>query len=271
VLTEALLTLETLRRQLWPEVLAAANGGQPIIAAQLAAPFSVLDSSRGEVERLRTRAIAFHLDLARAAAPRALAARLQRLLAAQAGGPPEPPLKGEPGRWSTARWGCAWTEPALPTPFNDVELRLIATCRKGASAKRAQPEPGALATFELEKSLEQELVEGSVSATCGGRTFRKSFSVRALLFDASDTGRAEALVDELRALVAGAERDCRELRAQQARTACDELSTLSPADAEQRYAEAFAATGRWEPCFVEHFTRRYGVPPPMTAKNDATN
>jgi hypothetical protein len=271
VLTEALLTLETLRRQLWPEVLAAKDGGQPLLAAQLAAPFAVLDSSREEVGRLRTQGIAFHLELARGAAPRALAARLHRLVAARAGGPAEPPLQGEPGHWSTARWGCAWTAPSLPTPFQDVELRLLATCRKAAAAKRPRPEPGALSTFELEKSLEQELVEGSVSATCAGRTFRKPFSVRALLFDASDTGRAEALLDELRALVAGAERDCRELRAAQARASCDELATLSSADAEQRYAEAFVATGRWEPCFVAHFTRRYGVGPPMPEPAEATD
>lgn len=266
VLTETLLSLETLRRQLWPQIEAASNAQKPALAAQLAEPFVVLDSSRAEVERLRQQAVSFHLGLARQASPHALATRLHRLVAAQLKGPEEPALAGEPGRWAMPRWACTWPQPELPTPFNDVELRLSATCRSRA-AKKPDGEPRHdLATFDLEHALERETISGAITANCAGRQFVFDFSVNELVIDSSDTGRAEALLTELHRVTNLAERECRATWAATARRGCDRLLTDREADVEQRFAEAFVATGQWERCFVEYFTRRYGVPPPVLAK-----
>lgn len=267
VLTETLLSLETLRRQLWPEVEAASRAQKPALAAQLAEPFAVLDSTRAEVERLRQQAISFHLGLSRQASPHALAARLHRLVAAQLKGPEEPALAGEPGRWTTPRWACTWPHPELPTPFNDVELRLGATCRTRAAKKPDTQQPRQdLATFDLEHALERETISGAVTANCAGRQFVFDFSLNELVIDSSDTGRAEALLTELHRVTNLAERECRASWAATARKSCERLLTDRDADLEQRFAEAFVATGRWEGCFVEHFTRRYGVPPPVPAR-----
>jgi hypothetical protein len=263
-LTETLLSLETVRRQLWPQVDAELRAQRPALAAQLARPFAVLDSARDDVERVRLQAIAFHLALSRQAGDQLLAARLHRLVAAQLKGPAEPPLTASAGRWATPRWGCSWAMPELPAPFDGVELRLAASCRKQSPAnKRTAAGNQALITFDLERELERETISGTVTATCAGRTFGFDFSLRELVIDASDTGRAEALVTELHRLTNLTQRECAAAWAAQARRGCEQLHADRPVDLEQRFASAFAATGRWEPCFAEHFARRYGVTLPL--------
>jgi hypothetical protein len=260
--TETVLTLETLRRALWPEVEAATAAGLPGRAWALATPFAALDSARSAVEAVRQRAVGAHLEAARACGPRALCARLHRRLAASMGGPEEPPLAPQPGRWERGRWACRRALLALPAAPPATTLRLDATCRRPAPG---QGPPDALRTFELEKELVGHALEGEVRATCAGKVV--SAPLRVLGFvDAAEDRPAEddgsAARQELERLLSRLASDCRRFHDEAARDACEALASSASADVEQRFAEAAVATGRWAPCFVDWFTRRYGVAPP---------
>lgn len=260
--TEAALALETLRRSLWPQVDAALAGGQAGKAWHLAAPFTPLPSARAEVERVRQRAVASHLEAARRCGPRALCARLHRRLAASMGGPDEPPLSSQPGHWERGRWACRRAPLELPPAPAAMTLRLDATCRKPPPQKG---QPDELRTFEWEQQLMGHLLDGEVRATCAGKLTWAAFKVPGFV-DASEDGPADdgsaAARQELERLLPRLVSDCQRLHAEAARAACESVASAQPADVEQRFAEGAVVTGAWTPCFRDWFLRRYGVEPP---------
>jgi hypothetical protein len=257
--TEALVQLEGLRRQQWPR-LEAVRSSQPALAAELATPFLALGSAKGAVTALRADAVRTHLALAQASVSQPGAAQLHRLVAARFGGPAEPPLEPRPGRWSPARWGCAWEQPQLPEPFPGVELKLEATCRE-APVRASTADRGELATFDLEHELSTERVEATLRATCAERTFSFSFTVKGEVFGGS-AGRGERVSAELEQQLLGAQRACEAWRVTQERQDCEAPGGVVGPAPEQRFVERFVLSGRWPACFVDGFTRRYGVPPP---------
>jgi hypothetical protein len=256
-LTEGLVQLETLRRALWPRIEAALPT-QPARAARLAEPFTAIAGARGEVARVRAVAVRAHLELATAAGARVGVARLHRLVAADLGGPSEPALEAVPGRWGTGRWGCTWEQPQLPAPFPGAELRLEAACRQ-QQREAARGPTGELATFELERDLVRETVDGWLRASCGGRTYGFALSLRNQVYDGV-AGRADALRAELEHLVGSARRTCERAREAQVQADCE--GVLTGAAAEQRFVEHFEVLGRWPLCFARAFEERYGVAPP---------
>jgi hypothetical protein len=263
--TEALVQLEGLRRQQWPR-LEAVRATQPALAAELATPFLALGSAQGAVTALRADAVRAHLALARSSAERPGAARLHRLVAARFGGPAEPVLEPRAGRWSPSRWGCTWEAPPLPEPFPGVELKLETTCREG-QARPSTADRGELATFDLEHELSTERVEATLRATCAERTFSFPFTVKGEVFGGS-AGRGERVWAELEQQLFAARRACEAWRVTQERQDCDAPGGVVGPGPEQRFVERFELTGRWPACFVDGFTRRYGVPPPVAAPSE---
>lgn len=256
--TEAALALETLKRSQWAQVTTALDAGLPAKALALALPYEVLESTRAEVEAVRRRAVAAHLELARAAGARALAARLHRRVAATLGGPDEPPLAAQAGRWERGRWACRRRPVALPDAPPAMTLRLDATCRRPRQESAQRDEHR---TFELEKELTGHALEGEVRVTCAGKTMSASLRVLGFRDDGEDADDAEVR-QELERLLPRLTGDCQRLHVEAAQRACADLSTLTAPDVEQRFAEVAVATGAWPECFRAWFVRRYGVPPP---------
>lgn len=245
---EATLSLETLRRAQWPEVEAALSAKLFAKAASLATPFAALETAQREVQRVRSAAVAHHLELARDAKAKALAARLHRRLAMQFGGADEPELSAEPGRWERPRWNCAAPVPELPDAPSAMDLRLAVTCRK-STAEQSGDKRSELQTFDLEKSMERERVDGTLTVTCAGRIATQQFSAPS----------QDQLRHEVEWAVSRAANECQRLHASAAAKDCELLASSLPLELEQRFAEHAVVTGRWEPCFAAWFRARYGV------------
>lgn len=252
-LTEALSTLETLRRQDWPGIEAAAQQGQRGLAAQRASPFLALDRARAEVQRLRDEGQAHHLQRARALAATPAAAWVHAKVAEQLGGPAAPPFP-EKGRWAPARWRCSSPAPErLPALPPGVEATLHATCSQPSrSTDRSE-----LRTFDMD--LGGQRVEGFLVVACADKSNSFSFRVE----EPGVSGFPAAALDaELGKLVGVATKTCREQRDLAALKDCAELKGRSPADTLRRYALHAKATGAWATCFREWLETTEGVAPP---------
>lgn len=301
VRTEALSALETLRRQLWPEVLRAAGGPGCAGAGAAGPPDRGVPADRG--------------------APADLGG------SAEHGVPPDrssrPDCTGQPAR--AARLASPFR--ALPNVRAQVEaLREAARAYHLARAKQLERSPSAA---WLHRALAHELgadepatleakgrwqplrwrckaeplalpelpagVEGTLSVKCGGeapaeqprtdslRTFELESSMRsqrvegslsltcagkAQLFDVrvQEPGLEgfpeEALRQELQRLVERAVTECGRLHALAATRSCAELRRLTPAEVIERFVTHARFTQRWEPCFVEWLEASEGVSPP---------
>lgn len=266
---EARLALETLRRSLWRDVDEALAAGQPARAWLLAQPYEVLGTARASVDAVRAKAVAAHQAQARACGDRALCARLHRLVAASVGGPDEPPLAAQPGRWERGRWACRRPPVTLPDAPKAMTVRLDATCRR---PKTDSPASDEYRTFELEKELTGHVLDGELRATCAGRMPSAHFRVLGFVDEEGAEDDGTAVRQEVERVLPRLVADCQRLHAEAAQRTCEQLATTASADLEQRFAESAVVTGTWASCFEAWFLHRYGVPPPpvtRTAADDA--
>lgn len=265
--------LEASRQALWPEVDEAVRAGRLEQAAVLAEPFLVLSAARREVERLRENAATHQEQLARQAGPHLNAAAFHRQLAARFSGSasswPE-----HPGQWDTTRYQCARPPGALPSA-EGLSLRLVATCKRSKRSPDAvQPTDAKMQTFEAERSLEWENIDGTLFVSCASRVLSFRFNSRDL---AVDTGENEsvlrdepgigaaphsALSLELEKVIKRAVPECKAARAQLVASDCTKMSSSEAVDLEERFTEHALALKAWPTCFVQWLNARVGVAPP---------
>ena len=248
--TEAMTTLETLRRQLWPEVEAAVSGKQPGHAAQLANVLRGLPSLHARVEALRDAAQAHHLARAKALEKFPDAAWLQRRLAQDFGGP-EAPALGSEGTWANHRWRCEGELPELPPLPAGLSGSVMARCEKAPTPRADQPGES-LRTFDLEKEMRGQRVLGTVNLACADRT--NSFAL-----SADDVASVPHEVARMVDLAVGA---CTRIHGFAATRSCTELSSKGPGELITRFVGHARFTHRWEPCFVEWLLATEGTAPP---------
>ncbi|MFZ5446597.1 MAG: hypothetical protein ACOZQL_41805 [Myxococcota bacterium] len=246
--SDALSMLQTLERQLWPEVDAALLARHPGRAAQLANAFRGLPARRDEVARLREAALAHHLARATELASSPAAAWLHRKLAEGFGGPPTPDLDTR-GRWEPLRWRCKADQPTLPALPGGLSAILSVRCDE---PPKRDARPDALRTFELEREMSGQRVRGSLTVACADRT--NLFTVQA-----EDLATLPA---ELSRLVDTAVGACARIHTFAATRSCAELRRLTPAAVIERFVGHQRFTHRWEPCFVEWMLANEGVSPP---------
>lgn len=255
--TEARTMLETLRNQLWPQVEAAVTAKQPGRAAQLASPFRTLPGVSARVEELRDAAQAHHLSRAKALAASAEAAWLHRRLAEEFGGPEAPPLTNT-GKWARTRWQCKAAQPPFPELSGGLTASLTLRCREPEAAKRSSSDD-AMRTFELEKSLQGQRLDGSLSIACADRVNSYSFRVEEPGIGGFPE---EGLRQELSRLGARAVTDCAHVHETAATRSCTGLRKLDPAAIITRFVDHARFLHRWEPCFIEWLLATEGVSPP---------
>jgi hypothetical protein len=258
VLTEVQVSLETLRRQRWPEVEAALQAQKPALAARLAAPFAVLPQAKADVAAVLKAAVVAHRALAAQRSPQA--AQVHRRLAAVFSGEAPGALTAPAGKWERPTWNCDWALPELPPAFPGAQLRLLGRCSGTKSTAPADRAGEALTTFDLERSMRRERVEGTLVVSCAGRTTSSRFAMDDVLAD-SALGHDDALAAQVQHLVEKARATCRTYAETSARSECTVLDRSSPEALEERFTALFFETGSWAPCFAKWFEERYGVPP----------
>ncbi len=258
VRTEVQVSLETLRRRRWPEVEAALQAHRPALAARIAAPFAALPRAKAEVAAVMDGAASFHRTLASQRPPHA--AQVHRRLAAVFAGQAPAPLAGPPGTWERPKWTCSWPLPELPAPFPGAQLRLLGQCASASTTAPAMQAGDAMTTFDLERSMRKERVEGTLVVNCAGRTTSARFSMDDVLTD-SALGHDDALRAKLSHLVEQAHATCRSFAEASTRSECTVLDTTPPDALEERFTTLFFETGTWAPCFAKWFEERYGVGP----------
>ena len=255
--TDALMMLGTLRNQLWPQVEAAATAQQPGLAAQLAGPFRTLPAVSARVEQLRDAAQAHHLARAKALAASPEAAWLHRRLAEEFGGPEAPPLANS-GKWEHTRWQCKAPMPTFPELAGGLTAVLTLRCREPAPVKKSNGDD-AMRTFELEKSLNGQRLDGSISLTCADRINSYSFRVEEPGIEGFPE---EGLRQDLARIAARAVTDCAHVHESATTRSCTELRKLDPGAIITRFVDHARFLHRWEPCFTEWLVANEGVSPP---------
>lgn len=238
----------------WPEVVALEQRGRVEQAAVRAEPFEVLPTARAQVQRLRRVAFARQFERVAQAGTRRWAAALHRHWAARfeagvAAGWPD-----STGQWDTSRFVCPHPVGPLPSAAG-LQLRLTAKCTRAQRVSDGvQPANPALQTFEAERSLEWENINGTLFASCAGQVFSYRVSSHDLALETQTSalgieGAARsALSIELEKLVKRAAARCRAARAQLVDQACVALSG-EPLDVEERFVEHAVALQQWPPCF----------------------
>lgn len=254
--TEARMMLETLRNQLWPQVEAAVAAKQPGRAAQLASPFRTLPTVRARVEELRDVAQAHHLARAKELNASPEAAWLHRRLAEEFGGPEAPPLANT-GKWERTRWQCKAPMPAFPELAGGLTAILTLRCREPAPVKKSSSDD-AMRTFEMEKSLQGQRLEGSLSMSCADRVNSYTFRVEEPGIEGFPE---EGLRQELSRVAARAVSDCAHVHETAAPRSCSELRKLEAASIITRFVDHARFLHRWEPCFTEWLLASEGVTP----------
>lgn len=246
--TEAMTSLETLRRQQWPQVEAAIAAQHPGRAAQLALPFRALPSATAQVESLRDTAQAHHLARAKALAAFPDAAWLHRKLAEEFGGPTAPPLSGT-GTWSPVRWRCPAEQPTLPPLPKGLDGVLTIKC---SAPQKTQEPKGTETTFELEREMNGQKVTGSLTIACADKVNLNTVTADDLA----------SLPQELARLIDFNVGACTRLHGYAAVRSCTELRKRSDGELITRFVGHAHFTRRWEPCFVEWLEATEGVAPP---------
>lgn len=250
--TEAMLSLERLRAERWPEVESATRAVKLGLAAQLATPFGVLPSVAAQVASLRDRAQAHHLARAKALEATPEAKWLHRALAESFGGPRvelEPPA----GSWQPTRWRCPNEAVPLPTLAPGLNALLAVRCEPAPARPPKSDEPdNFMNTFEMERDLNRKGATGALTVKCAGRTNSYAFA-------AEDR---EAVTRELERLLESAVSTCAEHHRVAAAASCVDVGVLRPAELITRFVEHARFTRRWEPCFSEWLVVTEGVEPP---------
>jgi hypothetical protein len=245
-----------------PAVLAEARSAAgPERAATLAAPLGRLRSARAEVLHWQADAAAHQLAQAEAARARPLASALHRLVAAGFGGPAA--AWPEPLAVDTSRSRCERL-PKLPNVPRGLAARLAVRCTREAR-RPALPE-GNEKTFEEERALKTERIEGDLSLACGGAVTHVRLSVQDVALETGahelgeePSGAATTLLLKVGAALAEAGQACARQHREAQETDCGSLTTLEPAQAEERFAEHALVSGGWAPCFRKWFVARVGV------------
>ncbi len=265
--------LEGSRRALWPDIDEALRAGRLEQAAALAEPFLVLSHARREVEALRENAAKHQAQLAREAGTQQYAAAFHRQLAARFGAPTTA-WPQRPNPWDTSRYQCARPPGALPSA-EGLSLRLVATCKRTKRSPDAvQPADPKMQTFDAERSLEWEHIDGTLFVSCANRVLSFRFNARDLAVDTGENqsvlrdepgiGAApdSALSLELAKVLARAVPECKAARAQLVASDCAKLSSSGALDLEERFTEHALVLKSWPTCFVQWLGARVGVTPP---------
>ena len=256
--TEARMMLETLKTQLWPQVESARAAKQPGRAAQLASLFRTLPSVSVRVEQLRDEAQAHHLARAKAVAASAQSVWLHRRLAEDFGGPEAPPLSAV-GKWESPRWRCKAPMPTLPELPAGLGATLNLRCDEAQPSLRKSNGDDSMRTFELEKSLKGQRLDGNLHVTCANSSSSYALHVE----DAGVEGfPEEALGQELKRVLARSVSDCARLHAVAAPGSCAELKKRGAGEIITRFVDHARFLGRWEPCFEAWLLATEGVAPP---------
>ena len=270
---EARRALEVSRLALWPDIDEASKRGRPEQAAALAEPFMGLPDAKPRVERLREAAAARQTQLVSRAGSRAHAVALHRRLAARFGAP-SAPWPQQTGQWDASHFQCGRSPGALPSA-SGLALRLVASCKRSKrSSEATQPSDPKLQTFEAERSLEWETIDGTLFVSCAGRVLSYRVVSRDLAVDTGENASVlrddpgigaalhSALSVELEKLIKRAVPECRAARAQQAANDCTKMSGVDAFDLEERFTEHALALKAWPSCFVQWLDAQLGVAPP---------
>ena len=148
-------------------------------------------------------------------------------------------------------------------------MRLLATCKKTKrSSDSVQQADPAMKTFENERTLEWEDIEGTLFVSCAGRVLSFRVMSRDLALESGTQGGLgaapqSALGVELQRLIARATPECRAARAAMVERDCASLETSNPFEAEDRFAQHALALQQWPGCFTRWFDQRLGVAPPL--------
>jgi len=265
--------LEESRRALWPDIEEASRRGRIEQAAAMAEPFIALSDAKLEVDRLREAAAAAQLEQASQSGSRAQAAAFHRRLAARFGAS-SVPWPTPAGQWDTSHFQCARPTGALPSAAG-LSLRLVASCKRSKrSSDASQPSDPKLQTFEAERSLEWESIDGTLFVSCAGRVLSYRVSSRDLAVDTGENqsvlrddpgiGAAphSALSLELEKLISRAVPECRAARTQQAANDCTKMSGADAFELEERFTEHALSLKAWPSCFVHWLDAKLGVAPP---------
>lgn len=258
--TEARMMLETLQRQLWPEVEQAVAAKQRGRAAQLASPFAAVPSVKARVEELREAAKRHHLTRAKELEKWPGASWLHRSLAQQLGGPEAEPLPAK-GTWKPTRWLCKGDVPALPELPAGLEGTLTLRCATEDKSPTTSTSSGALRTFEMEGAMRMQEVRGTLALNCGGKT--TSFELK-LREPGNDGFPEQSLKEDLQRLAERSQSWCQQMHRLAATGSCAELSSKTPAEMIERFVTHARFTHTWERCFVEWLEATEGVSVPRS-------
>ncbi len=266
--------LERAHQAAWPGIEAAKTAGQLERAAVEAAPFLSLPGAREAVEALRAEAKTHQLELAARAGPRVWAAAFHRRVAMRFGGAAAGWPEGTAGQWDATRFQCARAPGALP-PAGGLQLRLVARCQRSKrEPDAAAPADPNMKTFEGERDLEWENIDGTLFVSCAGRVLSYRLSLHDLAVDTGQNQSAlrdepgvgaapqSALSLELQKLISRAQPECRAAREQQARNDCSMLNRGEPFELEARFSENAVALKEWPACFTQWLEERFGFAPP---------
>ncbi len=271
--------LEAARSARWPDIDEAVRAGDFERAAAWAEPFRWLPKSTAGAERIRQLAAQHQADLARRAAGTPLAARLHASWAERFGGRSDVTTDAQKVEFDVSRFEC--TRPAPPAPAGAAHLpsRLVARCtraKRDSDSAKLGPTDANMKTFDEERSLEWENVDGTLFVTCVNRVLSYRVMSRELAVDSGTsssvlrddpglgTAPQSALQVELAKIFGRARRDCQDVVRPLVERDCAALNLAAEVDfaLEERFALHARLLDGWPPCFVSWLDAKWGVAPP---------